>query len=125
VWQRAVAVCRSVAAASAWVVVIVLALAVGIAVVIVAAVQCRDAWSLVWSCPVADSGGEGAAGGAPHPSVVVAAMPQSLLGSLVGSSVCSLSAEVVMGNSEVRLRPAKVKPSLVPTVVVVDISGFF
>jgi len=88
------------------------------------AIQCRDAWSLVWGCPAADSGGEGAAGGAPHLSVVVAAMPQSLLGSLVGSSVCSLSAEVVMGNSEVWLRPAKVQPSLVPTVVVVDISGF-
>ena len=29
-----------------------------------------------------------------------------------------------MGNSEVRLRPAKVQPSLVPTVVVVNISGF-
>ena len=51
-------------------------------------------------------------------------MPQSLLGSMVCSSVCSLSAEVVMGNLEVRLRPAKVQPSLVPTVAVVDISGF-
>ena len=30
-----------------------------------------------------------------------------------------------MGNSEVRLQPAKVKPSLVSTVAVVDISGFF
>jgi len=29
-----------------------------------------------------------------------------------------------MGNSEVRLRPAKVQPSLVSTVAVVDISGF-
>ena len=64
------------------------------------------------------------AGGAPHLSVVVAAMPQSLLGSLVGSSVCSLSVEVVMGKSEVRLRPAKVEPSLVSTVAVVDILGF-
>ena len=51
-------------------------------------------------------------------------MPQSLLGSLVGSSGCLLSAEVVMGNSEVRLWPAKVQLSLVPTVAVVDISGF-
>jgi len=55
---------------------------------------------------------------------MVAAMPQSLLGSLVGSLVCSLSVEVVMGNSEVRLRPAKVQPSLVATVAVVDVSGF-
>jgi len=29
-----------------------------------------------------------------------------------------------MGNSEVRLRPVKVQPLLVPTVAVVDISGF-
>jgi len=71
-----------------------------------------------------ESGGEGVAGGVPHLSVVVAAMPQSLLGSLVGSSVCSLSGEVVMGNSELLLRPAKVQPSLVSTVAVVDISGF-
>ena len=62
-----------------------------------------------------DIGGEGAAGGAFHPSVVVAAMPQSL-GCLVGS----LSGSVVMGNSEVPLRPAKVQPSLVSTVAVVD-----
>jgi len=51
-------------------------------------------------------------------------MPQSLLGLLVGGSVCSLSAEVVMGNSEVRLRPAKLQPSLMSAVAVVDISGF-
>jgi len=36
VWEQAVAVCHSVAAASAWVVVVVLALVVGVAVVIIA-----------------------------------------------------------------------------------------
>jgi len=36
--------------------------------------------------------------------------------------VDSLSGSVVVGNSEVRLRPAKVQPSLVSTVAVVDIS---
>ena len=42
-------------------------------------------------------------------------MPQSL-----GCSVGSLSGSVVVGNSEVRRRPAKVQPSLVSTVAVVD-----
>ena len=60
--------------------------------------------------------------GVPHPSVVVAAMPQSLGVSLqVGSLVDSLSDSVVVGNSEVQLRPAKVQHSLVSTVAVVDI----
>ena len=65
---------------------------------------------------MADSGGEGVAGGAFHPLVVVAAMPQSL-----GCSVDSLSGSFVVGNSEVWLRPAKVQPSLVSTVAAVDI----
>ena len=123
-WERAVAVCRLAAAASARIVVVVLALVVGVAVVIVAG---RPVQGYVVVGTGLSCGGqpcEGAAGGAPHPSVVVAAMPQSLLGSLLGSSVCLLSAEVVMGNLEVRLRPAKVQPSLVSTVAVVDISGF-
>jgi len=54
----------------------------------------------------ADSGGEGA-GGTFQPSVVVAwaARSQSLVG-----LACSLSAGVVVGNSEVRLWPVKVQP---------------
>jgi len=79
-------------------------------------------WSSVHGCPTAESSGDGAAGVAPHPSVVVAAMPQSLGFLLqVGSSVDSLSGSVVVGNSELRLRPVKVQPSLVLTVAVVDI----
>ena len=62
------------------------------------------------------------AGRVPHPSVMVVAMPQSLGFSLqVGSSVDSLSGSVVVGNSQVRLRPVKVQPSLVSTMAVVDI----
>ena len=65
-----------------------------------------------------DSRGEGAAGGAFHPSVIVAAMTQSL-----GCSVDSfkLSGSFAVGNSEVWLRPVKVQPSLVSTVAAVDI----
>jgi len=63
---------------------------------------------------MADSGGEGAVGGASDPSVLVAwtAMPQSF--------DCS----VVTGILEGELLSANVQPSLVSTVVVVDISIF-
>ena len=60
-------------------------------------------------CPTADSGGEGAGGGAFHPSVVVAlsGMPQlSLLSGIMGSSACSTL--------------VKVQPSFVMTVAVLD-----
>jgi len=63
---------------------------------------------------MADSGGEGAAGGASHLSVVVAwaAMPQSF--------DCS----VITGILERELLPVKVQPSLVSTVAVVDVLIF-
>ena len=53
-----------------------------------------------------------------QPSMVVAwaARSQSLVG-----LACWLSAGVVVGNSQVRLWPANVQPSLVSTVAVVDI----
>ena len=53
---------------------------------------------MVLGCRTADIGGEGAVGGAPHPLVVVAAMPQS-----VGCSFDSWSGSFVVGNSEVWL----------------------
>jgi len=65
---------------------------------------------LALGCPTADSGGEGAGGGAFHPSVVVAlsGMPQlSLLSVIVGSLACSTL--------------VKVQPSFVSTVAVLDL----
>ena len=72
------------------------------------AVQCREAWSLARGCPPADSGGEGAGGGAFHPSVVVAlvGIPQ-----LLSCSVSVLACSALV----------KVLPSLALTVAVVDI----
>ena len=70
---------------------------------------------MVRGCPTADSGGEGALGGGSHPSVVVArvAVPHSSLVSVVVRNLL-LSCLV----------QAKVHPTLVSTVAVVDISVF-
>jgi len=71
---------------------------------------------------MADKGGDGAVGTF-QPSVVMAWVAR--LQSLVGSAmVCSLSVGVVVEKSEVWLRSAKVQPSLVSTVAVVDIFSF-
>ena len=62
-------------------------------------------------CPTAESGGEGAAGAGPQPSVVVA----------VGASPQPSSALVVVGNSGgVWSSLVKVQPSLVSIVVVME-----
>ena len=70
-----------------------------------------ESWSLARGCPTAETGGEGAAGAGPHPSVVVAA----------GASPQPSSALVVVGNSLLSLSLlVKVQPSVVSIVVVVE-----